>query len=85
MENGYKFSFKPFSFDSYNDLLMFGIPVLGGWIPYLGFNTEVRYEESVLSEIEVEKKFFVAEWLLRAVIIIYSEKVTVLEDENYGE
>jgi len=81
MEEGYKFSFKPFSIDAYRDLLMFGYPVLGGWLPYLAFNTDIETEETLLTIKVVEKKFFVAEWLLRAIIIVYSVKATKLEGE----
>tara|TARA_R110002126_G_scaffold10053_3_gene44983 strand:+ start:489 stop:734 length:246 start_codon:yes stop_codon:yes gene_type:complete len=69
----YKLTWNPLKFDSINGaLLLFGYPLIGGWLPYLGFVTFVNDREE-------EMRTFMIEWFLRG-IILHSNK-----DEDWYE
>lgn len=70
----FRVEITPFRVDSYKNLLMFGYPVIGGWIPKLAFETEVSYSlhEDTLEPIKKRYyKFFVAEWFIRGYVFVY--------------
>jgi len=60
MEDEFNFNSTPFSKHSRtNELLFFGMPLFGGWLPFIGFRTEdvedIRY------------RAFIAEWCMYSV------------------
>jgi hypothetical protein len=75
MEDGNRFRWEvyPFRIDSFKNWLVFGYPILGGWLPYLAFKSFVEYDE--LNEYTVQYVF--AEWFIRGYMVVY--KVTETE------
>lgn len=69
----YKFRLQPLKIDKIDGaILLFGYPLFGGWLPYLGFVTFVNDREE-------EMRTFMMEWFLRG-IILHSNK-----DEDWYE
>lgn len=61
----YKLNTKILSKDRYTrELLMFGYPVIGGWVPFLGFRTE--YDSGYAF------KILLAEWCLFSIGLVLS-------------
>jgi len=69
----YKFTLMPLKLDKIDGaILLFGYPLFGGWLPYMGFVTfENKREEHM--------RTFMIEWFLRG-IILHSNK-----DEDWYE
>jgi hypothetical protein len=67
----FKFELVPFRTDSYNNFLMFGYPVFGGWLPKLAFETSISYDDPFNPKVKTKYKTFIAEWFLRGYIILY--------------
>lgn len=60
----FKLDLIPLRFSEYSGcLLMFGYPLFGGWLPYLGFQT--MYDEEG-NEVQI----FLAEWFLRGIAVV---------------
>ena len=69
----YKFRLQPLKIDKIDGaILLFGYPLFGGWLPYMGF---VTFE----NEREEHMRTFMMEWFLRG-IILHSNK-----DEDWYE
>ena len=73
MPTGYKFELTPIRFDDGGELIFFGFPLFGGWLPFIGFVTFPNKGEDV--------KAFTMEWFLRGIVITTSK----LELEEYDE
>jgi hypothetical protein len=70
----YKFTLMPLKLDKIDGaILLFGYPLFGGWLPYMGF---VTFE----NEREEHMRTFMIEWFLRG-IILHSNK----DEDWYGE
>lgn len=72
-DENYKFTLMPLKLDKIDGaILLFGYPLFGGWLPYMGFVTfENKREEHM--------RTFIIEWFLRG-IILHSNK-----DEDWYE
>jgi|TARA_R110000744_G_scaffold230359_1_gene348540 hypothetical protein len=63
----YKLTWNPLKFDSTDGaLLLFGYPLFGAWLPYIGFVTFMNDREEPM-------RTFIIEWFLRG-IILHSNK-----------
>lgn len=72
-DENYKFTLMPLKLDKIDGaILLFGYPLFGGWLPYIGF---VTFE----NERGEHMRTFIIEWFLRG-IILHSNK-----DEDWYE
>jgi hypothetical protein len=70
MEDNFHFNSKVISrHKTSNELLFFGYPLFGGWLPFIGFRIE-RVEETIY-------RAFLAEWFMYSV-----GYVTHIEEDN---
>lgn len=71
----FQFELTPFRINEGDGcILMFGYPLFGGWIPFIGF---VTFEHN-----DNEFKSFLIEWLLHGLIITSSKmELEELDDE----
>ena len=61
---------KSFTFDNDARLLLFGMPLLGGWLPRLAFSSDVKFDSVFQPTEKVKVEYFLAQWLLSAVAIV---------------
>ncbi len=59
-----------------NQLLLFGMPVFGGWLPTAYFSTGISYDDVMLPTEKVTVRYFKISWCLKGWAIIYSVKVS---------
>lgn len=75
-EYGLTPTFKPLSFsEEFGRILLFGLPLFGFWLPYIGFTTLFIDESEIEGEVEVE--CFLVQFVLFGFFIVYN----VLEKE----
>ncbi len=75
-EYGLTPTFKPLSFSKeFGRILLFGLPLFGFWLPYIGFTTLFIDESELEGEVEVE--CFLVQFVLFGFFIVYN----VLEKE----
>jgi len=75
-EHGLTPNFKPLSFSKeFGRILLFGLPLFGFWLPYIGFTTFFIDESEQEESVEVE--CFLVQFLLLGFFIVYN----VLEKE----
>jgi hypothetical protein len=75
-EHGLTPTFKPLSFSKeFGRILLFGLPLFGFWLPYIGFTTFFIDESETEEGVEVE--CFLVQFVLFGVFIVYK----VLEKE----
>ena len=75
-----KFSWElyPFRIDSFGNWVVFGYPILGGWLPYLAFKSSVELIEG--GEVKSTMQYVIAEWFIRGYMVVYKVK-----EEYIGE
>lgn len=67
-EIGSRLSIKPLSLsEDANRILLFGLPLFGCWLPYVGFTTFLFEEDGE----EIEVRCFLIQFLLFGVIFAY--------------
>lgn len=67
-EIGLRLSIKPLSlYEAANRILLFGLPLFGFWLPYVGFTTFLFEEDGE----EIEVKCLLIQFLLFGVIFGY--------------
>ena len=74
----FKWELYPFRVDSYKNWLVFGYPILGGWLPYIGFKSYIEYDE----DHEYTVQYVYAEWFIRGYMFIYKIKEEALGDNG---
>ena len=75
-EHGLTPNFKPLSFSKeFGRILLFGLPLFGFWLPYIGFTSFFIFESE--QEESVEGECFLVQFLLLGFFIFYN----VLEKE----
>ena len=78
----FKFELKPFRVDSFRNFLMFGYPIVGGWLPRVGFKTDYEYEDVFDITSKTVIKYFIAEWFLRGYLLVYKVETEIMLGEN---
>lgn len=83
MSESEKFTWEltPFRIDSCKNWLMFGYPILGGWVPTAVFDSFSEYDDVMNPSVRLEFKVFKLEWFIIRYLYIYS----VEEFEMFGE
>ena len=67
---------KPITFDNDARLLLFGMPFIGGWLPRLAFSSDVKFDSVFQPTEKVKVEYFLAEWFLSGVAIVYKMTIT---------
>jgi hypothetical protein len=52
------------------------MPFLGGWIPRLTFSSDVKFDSVFQPTEKVKVEYFLAEWFLSGVAIVYKMTTT---------
>ena len=56
--------------------LLFGFPVFSAWLPFIGFETIIEYDDIMNPTSKIVIKIFKVEWLLRGFAFVYDVTVT---------
>ena len=70
----------PFRIDSFGNWVVFGYPILGGWLPYLAFKSSVELIDVGDGEVKSTMQYVIAEWFIRGYMVVYKVK-----EEYIGE
>jgi len=62
--------------DDQGKRLLYGFPIFGGWLPYLGFDSIIEYDDVMNPSQKIVIKFFRAEFVSNGYAIVYSAKIT---------
>jgi|TARA_B110000046_G_scaffold22513_1_gene21179 hypothetical protein len=56
--------------------LVFGFPVFSAWLPFIGFETIIEYDDIMNPTSKIVIKIFKVEWLLHGFAFVYDVNVT---------
>ena len=68
------FEATPYRIDGFGNHLLFGYPIVGGWLPTLYFKTIIDYDAVFNPTSKVVVKILKFEWFTVAYIYVYSVK-----------
>ena len=74
---GRKWTFIVFKKEE-GQLLFFGMPVCGGWLPTAFFGTGISFDDVLLPTEKVTVKYFKMSWCLKGWAIIYSVEISAM-------
>ena len=56
--------------------LVFGFPVFSAWLPFIGFETIIEYDDIMNPTSKIVIKIFKVEWLLHGFAFVYDVNVS---------
>jgi|TARA_R110000803_G_scaffold49300_3_gene102467 hypothetical protein len=81
-DSKFKFSYVPAEIDEYGNFVVFGYPLIGGWLPKLAFESEVMYDDVFDPKEKKKYSIFIAEWFLVGYMVVYKIETTSMFEEN---
>lgn len=61
--------------DDKGSRLLFGFPIFSAWLPFIGFETIIEYDDIMNPKSKIVIRTFKVEWFLRGFAFVYNVQV----------